>query len=281
MVFYFWGLQTLFVYGIIKKRKTDMKNDDILFRCYDVISVESGNSIGRFKKRYDAEQAVLWLNTASGSELIRLKPVAVTLEDLEEYLKLYKAGVCYKSSEDFINEFKRILSQMSKSYKLKDENKQAFVKIKNFWWKLGLSKPLDKATVYNYSGGHMSEVDCTNLEIAEAEDWQNLDWSGTVLCDNSYKTGWLSPDGVFTGCDYRCHFMCALMVLKQPDSALEEQGYIKITQAMDRNELSAIIPYCIKSSYPKPTKSQLDFLAGLEIRHINHFLKEYYDELEL
>ncbi len=254
--------------------------DEVLFKCYDVVSVESGNVIGRFKKKYDAEMAVEWLNGSSKTELIRLKPKNITVKDLEEYLLIHRAGLCYKTSEDFINEFKRLLAQMNKSYNLKDKSKKAFVKIDNFWWRLSLTTPLDKATVYNYSGGHMSEIDCTKKEIVEAEDWEFLDWKGTVLYDDHFNTGWLSPSGDFYGCDYRAHYMCALMVLRQDDKKLEEKGYIRITKSINKDELSAQIPYFLNHTYPKPTKKQMDYLAGSKIKNINHLLKEYYKDLE-
>ena len=257
-----------------------MYGEPILLRCYDVVSVDSGNIMGRFKKKYDAEQVVQWINSASGTELLRLQAKDIKFADLEKFAQLYRAGLCYNSSEDFINEFKKLLSRMNKAYQLKDPNKKAFVKHKNFWWRLSTTTPLDDATLYNYSGGHMTGVNCENAEIVEADDWNCLDWNGTVLLDDSYKTGWVAPNGEFYGCDYRCHYMCALMVLKKKDTELEEQGYIKVTKDLSKDKLSVAIPYYLNPSYPKPTKQQLDRLAGLEIREINRLIKEYYEELE-
>lgn len=253
---------------------------EVLFKCYDVVSIESGNVIGRFKKKYDAELSVEWLNGSSRANLVKVKLKKITVKDLEEYMLIHRAGLCYKTSEDFINNFKQLLKEMNKSYQLKDSSKNAFVKIDNYWWKLSLTTPLDKATVYNYSGGHMSEIDCTKKEIVEATDWEFLDWKGTVLYDDKFDTGWLSPSGEFFGCDYRAHYMCALMVLRQEDKKLEEKGYIRITKSFENDKLSAQIPYFLNHSYPKPTKKQMDYLAGSKIKNINHFLKEYYKDLE-
>ena len=257
-----------------------MYGETILLRCYDIISVDSGSILGRFKKKYDAEQVVQWLNGSSGTELIRMQPKDIKFTDLEKFAQLYRAGLCYNSSEEFIIEFKKLLARMNKSYQLKDPNKKAFVKHNNFWWRLSTTTPLDSATLYNYSGGHMSEVNCEGREVVEAEDWSDLDWSGTVLYDNSYKTGWVAPTGEFYGCDYRCHYMCALMVLKKTDKELEEAGYIKVTKDLSKDKFSVQIPYYLKSSYPKPTKKQLETLAGFEIREVNNLLKVYYEELD-
>lgn len=258
-----------------------MYGETILLRCYDIISVESGSILGRFKKKYDAEQAVSWLNGASGTELIKMQAKDIRFTDLEKFAQLYRAGLCYNSSEDFINEFKKLLNRMNKSYNMKDPTKKAFVKHKNFWWRLSTTTPLDDATLYNYSGGHMSGVNCENAEIVEAEDWDQLDWKGTVLYDNSqYKTGWISPHGEFYGCDYRCHYMCALMVIKKKDTELEEQGYIKITKDLSNDKLSVVIPYYLKASYPKPTKAQLEHLAGMENKDINRLIRNYYEEMD-
>jgi len=70
------------------------------------------------------------------------------------------------------------------------------------------------------------------------------------------------------------------MVIKKKDTELEEQGYIKITKDLSNDKLSVVIPYYLKASYPKPTKAQLEHLAGMENKDINRLIRNYYEEMD-
>lgn len=146
-----------------------------------------------------------------------------------------------------------------------------FVKIVNrngelpFWWEYDESTPIYNATIYNMSGGRQTEWDLRDYEIVEAEDWEYLDYNNTIILSNIYKTGWLSPNGKFYGCDYRCHNLQAQLVHNKSEFELENLGFIKITLNLNwrlSNSKYNILCYC------KPTQKQFIWF------------KENYNELD-
>ena len=158
-------------------------------------------------------------------------------------------------------------------YKLKNPQKKAFVKIKNFWWKLEISSPLNNATVYNYICGKQSFLDLTKFTIVEAYDWCDLDWKGTAIFDNKYKTGWLSPDGVFFGCSYECHSMQARFLHKCHEGNLEQCGWIKL--ARDKNNPAKVTALLgVDKNYNPiiPTRKQMIFLKECGINNFEDLL---------
>lgn len=266
----------------VERKFRGVMDKEVLFRCYDVVSVESNNVIGRFRKKAEAQLSVDWLNGAAKATLVKLVAKDVTVDDLYNYVSLHRAGFCYKTSQDFVDEFLKRMQDVGNCYNLKDKNKTAFVKIKNYWWELDTATPLNKATVYNSAGGRMTEVDCTKLQIAEATDWQDLNWKGTVVWDNNFKTGWLAPSGEFFGCDYRCHSTCANYVLKSSEQKLEKTGHIKITKMLGRESLEAMIPCYINPKYPKPTSAQIKYLLDRkDISNAQYILQYLDEEMEL
>lgn len=100
-----------------------------------------------------------------------------------------------------------------------------------FWWEYDESTPLYSATLYNMFGGKNSGNDIRDYEIVDANGWACLDYFGTIVYHDSYKTGWLSPDGKFYGCDYTSHMTHARLVHKCSERELEEKGFIKITKS--------------------------------------------------
>ena len=73
-----------------------------------------------------------------------------------------------------------------------------FVKYKNYWWEYDPKDSLKSATLYNAVGGRNSDCDIRFCDVATAEDFEYLDWSGTCVYDNSkFLSGWLSPKGEF------------------------------------------------------------------------------------
>ncbi len=104
---------------------------------------------------------------------------------------------------------------------------QTFVKHNKCWYK-----------VVNYASGRRWLVDfygAPSVEYHEgmtcvrAENWADLDWTGTILMDENYKTGWLDRDGVFYGCDYHYHDALGKILFGKSERELEQMGYIKIS----------------------------------------------------
>jgi hypothetical protein len=139
-----------------------------------------------------------------------------------------------------------------------------------YWWELSkqdfYGKPTEFYRASNYSGGGF-DLPYTTLEevkkeykVAEASDWDQLDWYGTAVYDNKYETGWLSPQGIFYGCNYRSHNAQAVYIHKCEERELEETGWLKLTN-MCSSPTERIILYNT-SAIRKFTKRQMDYLAN-------------------
>ena len=138
-----------------------------------------------------------------------------------------------------------------------------FVKYENWWWELDTTTPSDNATLYNMFGGKNSGVDVTGLEVVHAQNWRDLDWRGTAAYDSKYKTGWLSLDGKFYGCDYRYHDYNARFIHGKTEDQLENEGWVKIAcrlnlQTRQIEGLQAI--FGCRDGYTYPSSEQLKYI---------------------
>lgn len=80
----------------------------------------------------------------------------------------------------------------------------------------------------NWAGGHVPKV-CLNIQrLALANDFEALDWSGTILDDPSQNAGYLSRRGIFFGCPSQLHTVCARYRLKLSAQELESSGWVHI-----------------------------------------------------
>jgi hypothetical protein len=60
-------------------------------------------------------------------------------------------------------------------------------------------KPL---TLINVRGGRLDlTIDHDVLGMEDADDFSNLDWRNTILCNNDSAYGWLTAEGIFWGQD--------------------------------------------------------------------------------
>ena len=138
-----------------------------------------------------------------------------------------------------------------------------FVKFNNWWWEYDASKPKYCTTLYNDGFGKNSDINIEGMETATGEDFCDLNWYGTEVYDNNYKTGWLSPDGKFYGCDYSSHRAQAKYVHKKHESDLEDEGWVKISYRIYYNKngtrsLEAMFFARNKTIYP--TNEQLNYI---------------------
>lgn len=90
----------------------------------------------------------------------------------------------------------------------------------NGWWELIGN------TCYNRVGGRHEYYPQDKDVFAEANDWDELDYSYLIKPDSEY--GWVSPDGYFYGCKYADHSLMAKMYFKKSERQLEEEGWVKI-----------------------------------------------------
>ena len=105
-----------------------------------------------------------------------------------------------------------------------------FVLENNFWWEL------EDGMCYNRCGGMHKYIPEPSDVIAEADSWEDLDWSCLIKPDS--KCGWLAPDGRFYGCDYADHENLAGLYFKKPERQLEDEGWVKISMSCFTHELS-------------------------------------------
>lgn len=90
----------------------------------------------------------------------------------------------------------------------------------NGWWELVGN------TCYNRVGGRHEYYPQDKDVFAEANDWDELDYSYLIKPDSEY--GWVSPDGHFYGCKYVDHSLMAKMYFKKSERQLENEGWVKI-----------------------------------------------------
>lgn len=99
-----------------------------------------------------------------------------------------------------------------------------------FWYIYDEKTPINNANVTTIGGGtRYTNIDLTGAEIVEKAKWEELDFWGTSIYNDAYKTGWVSPDGKFYGCDYASHSAHAQIVHQVSEYELERRGFIKIS----------------------------------------------------
>ena len=101
-----------------------------------------------------------------------------------------------------------------------------FIKVENYWWEL------EGDRVYNAVGGYHSANSYDKTNIVEAKDWEFLDWKGTELLDNKYKTGWIDRTGIFYGCSSESHSTQAEYIHHKTERELELLGWIKVYKSI-------------------------------------------------
>lgn len=110
----------------------------------------------------------------------------------------------------------------------------------------------------NVSGGRSPKSDTDKVfERSEIEDFDfpALDWTKTGYNKPKGECGWLSPAGVFYGCDYHEHDMLAYLVIKKPVSELEEEGWVRV----DRLDGHYPITFRCRTD---PTEAQAKWLSA-------------------
>ncbi|MBQ3493852.1 MAG: hypothetical protein IJA69_00380 [Clostridia bacterium] len=140
-----------------------------------------------------------------------------------------------------------------------------FVKFQNVWWEYDQSTSPMFATIYSNSSKKLTNVNISGLEKSYAESFFHLDWTNTAIFSQHYKTGWLSPDGKFFGCDFHFHDDQAFLVHKQNEDDLEKQGWIKISydpvkNGVDSDKLEAFFDSDDEMVYP--TNKQLSYISS-------------------
>ena len=155
-----------------------------------------------------------------------------------------------------------------------------FVKYENYWYEYDESTPPNNARIWNMYGGCMSDIDLSNAEFVEAEDFNFLDWSGTSLLNQEYPTGWLNKKGVFFGCSPKHHKEQAKLVHSHSERELEEQYFIKIAY-IDRlqKELVAMVSHTNGEKNPI-SREQYTFLKKHPINNFDEIDYIYRKQLQ-
>lgn len=225
------------------------------------VNGDMSTPIYRFENKSDALKAVVWLNLYCKYSYVMKE------EKLDFYQLIDKNDITrkFKNFNDFLN--------IQTNLVLREERKDLcyFVKYDNMWWEYDISTDKKSAIIHNLKGGRMSQVDLTDYELVRASDFSNLDWSNTILLDNNYKTGWLSPNGEFYGCDYALHDLQAEMVHHVTEKDLEKRGFVKISYNYDDRKLHAHLGFNRYSNIPL-TKEQYDFLKDYGIDNLKQLV---------
>lgn len=153
--------------------------------------------------------------------------------------------------------------------------KVGYILYDNYWWELRQSETgfrcenvcgggfsLDEKTIDDIKANY--KIDTTAKTLIE------LDWVGTDILDDSYETGWLSPAGMFFGCQYRSHSDQAEFVHKCQDCELESKGWAKLTYMFgNKNDPDVLWDW---ASPIRPTKAQVDYLANTRFKNSSGFM---------
>ena len=132
-----------------------------------------------------------------------------------------------------------------------------FVKYDDMWWEYSENSDLQCATIHNPHFGKREERNITSCEKTEAESFADLNWYKTMVYNNKFITGWVSPQGVFYGCDYRCHSLLARFILHKDDITLEKEGYMKIGKQLVYGRTKFYIDF---NSHIIPTQQQINYI---------------------
>lgn len=236
-----------------------MSNPKESFEIYNIVSAKDGKVVARFLNREEATKAKDFLNKQVYCDYATTIRTISSLDTNDE-----KSAGLFASLNQFIDKFIQNIDKKGTRYIKKTEDK-AFVKYENFWWFLNIYTPLESATLFNIGGGKISDINVTNCPVVEAKDWKDLDWKGTDIYNDKYKTGWLNLKGNFFGCDYRHHDLQAELVHGKSEKELEESGYIKLTYNYSlKPELVALLGSKDGRIIP-PTNLQMAYLKDSEI----------------
>lgn len=150
------------------------------------------------------------------------------------------------------------------------QDKTCYIFYNNYWWELVRIRNGRKSTfrclnVWG-SGFDLEEKQlasiCRKYRLAIVTDRTELDWKGTCVYDDKYETGWVDRQGNFYGCDYEAHSAQAELIHKTSERVLEMKGWIKLTYGFGhKNE-----PIILYDPDTKPTKQQIDYIAGTNFR---------------
>lgn len=106
---------------------------------------------------------------------------------------------------------------------------KSFVKHNNWWFEYNSNTPDFATTIFDELGREIQDVDIRGEETAQVKSIKELDWYGTRVYDNEkYKTGWLSPEGEFFGCDFDMCDRQARLVHGTTERELLDLGWANI-----------------------------------------------------
>ena len=105
-------------------------------------------------------------------------------------------------------------------------------------------------------------MDIRGCETCQAKSLDELDWNTSTILNDTYKTGWLSPEGKFFGCNAYNHRKQAQIVHKKSETDLEEEGWIRINYMFKEDgEKCLIAGFSSTNETIYPTREQLRYLS--------------------
>lgn len=138
-----------------------------------------------------------------------------------------------------------------------------YVKTNGLWWKYDQTTPKSSARLFGIKKGLIKEnINISSKEIISANNFLELNWHNTCVYDNRYKTGWLDPNGIFFGCDYRFHEEQAKLIHNKTDIQLENLGYIKISYENYNTIRNTKVLFASNNTSLCPTAKQIEYIKN-------------------
>lgn len=94
------------------------------------------------------------------------------------------------------------------------------------------------------------------LDVVYADSFDDLDWKRTHYYKADGESGWLSPEGVFWGCEYGGHCNLASYVIRTPYERLERNRWVHVDRAGEKHR------YTYRIAVGEPTAAQEAWLSA-------------------
>lgn len=138
-----------------------------------------------------------------------------------------------------------------------------FVKISDFWYEYDPTTPMNETQVVDVDLDEDLCMDIREYERAQANQKKDLDWRQTIILNDKYRTGWLSPDGTFFGCEAYHHKLQAQYVHGMRETALENNGWIRINYMFQEDgNKSLVASFSAEDMTIYPTIEQLKYILN-------------------
>lgn len=152
-----------------------------------------------------------------------------------------------------------------------------YVKVDGYWVEYDPADSNALMSIYKDIFGDKEKFDILKLELSQAEKEDDLNWENTNICNKINRTGWLSPNGEFFGCEPWFHAKQANLIHKKDERDLEREGWVKIIYADSlKDEKVLKVEFYSDDDMVYPTKEQLNYVFNnySDNKHLYYALRE-------